>query len=106
MELKRINDTGTGSSYINLISFDLALFEKTDLPFLIHDSILFKNIEIPALENIIKIYDSFEKQVFISLDEINRFSPEIRKIIIDNSSVVLDKDHTLFEKNWKLEDIN
>lgn len=102
MELKRLNDTGTGSSYINLISFDLAVFEKTKLPFLIHDSILFKNVEIPALENILKIYTSYSKQIFISLDEINKFSSDIKELVFDKTVVMLDKDHTLFEKNWKL----
>ena len=78
--LKRSGDTGTGSSYINLIAFDLSLFSITKLPILIHDTIMFKNIEVPAFENLIKIYKSFEKQIFISIDESN----------------------TLFIKNWKL----
>lgn len=100
--LKRYNDTGTGSSYINLISFDLAIFELTKLPILIHDSILFKNIEVPAFENLINIYASFEKQIFISIDEIKRFSDETISKIENNSIIKLSDKKILFIKNWKI----
>lgn len=100
--LKRVNDTGTGSSYTNLIAFDLSIFEKTDLPFIIHDSILFKNIEVTAFDNLIYIYNRFKKQSFIAIDEINRFSEETQQIIDENTVVKLDKDNTLFIKNWKV----
>lgn len=100
--LKRVNDTGTGSSYTNLIAFDLSIFEKTDLPFIIHDSILFKNIEVTAFDNLIYIYNRFKKQSFIAIDEINRFSEKTQQIIDENTVVKLDKDNTLFIKNWKV----
>lgn len=100
--LKRSNDTGTGSSYINLITFDLSIFIKTDLPFLIHDSILFKNIELLAFENLIEIYNTFKKQVFISIDETNKFSKKTASILEEKASIKLDKNHTLFMKNWKV----
>ena len=100
--LKRSNDTGTGSSYINLIAFDLSIFTKTDLPFLIHDSILFKNIELSAFENLISIYNSFKKQVFISIDEVNRFSKDTKDILEEKACIKLDRNNTLFIKNWKI----
>ena len=101
--LKRSNDTGTGSSYINLIAFDLALFKITKMPFIIHDSIMFKNIEVPAFENLTKIYNSFDKQIFISIDEINRFSKETIEILLNKKVVSLNAENTLFIKNWKLD---
>ncbi len=100
--LKRVNDTGTGSSYTNLITFDLSVFEKTELPFIIHDSILFKNIEPSAFDILTKIYNRFKKQVFISIDEINRFSVKTQNILNDKTVIKLDKDNTLFIKNWKV----
>lgn len=101
--LKRANDSGTGSSYINLIAFDLAIFIKTELPFIIHDSILFKNIEVNAFENLVNIYDGFKKQVFISIDEINKFDTNTQNILENKSIVKLSKENTLFIKNWKIE---
>ncbi len=100
--LKRSGDTGTGSAYINLIAFDLSLFKITNLPILIHDTIMFKNVEIPAFENLTKIYNSFTKQIFISIDEIYRFSQEIKSILNDRKVIALDEKNTLFIKNWKL----
>lgn len=100
--LKRSGDTGTGSSYINLIAFDLSLFSITKLPILIHDTIMFKNIEVPAFENLIKIYKSFEKQIFISIDEIDKFSQQTKNVLNDRKAIELDKSNTLFIKNWKL----
>lgn len=100
--LKRNGDTGTGSAYINLIAFDLSLFKITKLPILIHDTILFKNVEVPAFENLTKIYNSFTKQIFISIDEIYRFSQETKSILNDKKVIALDEKNTLFIKNWKL----
>lgn len=100
--LKRSGDTGTGSSYINLIAFDLSLFKITKLPILIHDTIMFKNVEVPAFENLTKLYNSFDKQIFISIDEIYRFSRETKDILNSKKVIALDEQNTLFIKNWKV----
>ena len=100
--LKRSGDTGTGSAYINLIAFDLSLFNLTKLPILIHDTIMFKNVEVPAFENLTKLYNSFSKQIFISIDEVYRFSKETKSILNDKKVIALDEKNTLFIKNWKL----
>lgn len=100
--LKRFDDTGTGSSYINLVAFDLSIFLLTQLPIIIHDSILFKNVQISAFENLVNIYNSFGKQSFISIDEINRFSTETVALLEEKSIVRLSETNTLFIKNWKI----
>ena len=41
-----INDQGTGTSFKGLIIFDQACLDLTRLPFFVHDSLLFSNIEI------------------------------------------------------------
>src|SRR5690606_5711522 len=46
-------DSGTGKSYANLSALDFSIFEQTKLPVLIHDLILFKNIETHAFEKIL-----------------------------------------------------
>lgn len=58
----------------------------TDLPFVIHDTILFKNIEDDTMENIIVKYASLEsKQVFIAFDHIASFSEEAIKILREHT---------------------
>lgn len=101
-DLGRSNDTGTGSSYINLIAFDISILELTGLPFLIHDSILFKNIQVEAFNNLLGIYSSFDKQVFIAIDDITRFSKEAQSTLVSKAVVKLDAKKTLFIKDWKL----
>ncbi len=96
-------DTGTGTAYANLITFDLSVLEMTKLPFLIHDLPLLKNIENNALENIVDLYNKFEKQIFIAIDKINTYNDRTMKIIYDNEVIKLSKDRTLFIKNWKKE---
>jgi hypothetical protein len=100
--LKRYDDRGTGSSYVNLIAFDLAIFSLTSLPFIIHDSILFKNIQIPAFDSLVELYNSFSKQSFIAIDEINKFSPKTVKTLKEKLSIQLSEKKTLFILNWKI----
>ncbi len=94
-------DTGTGTAYANLITFDLSLLELTCLPTLIHDLPLIKNIENEATENIIKIYSTHKKQIFIAIDKIHTYKEETNKIIQKNTFLKLSKDKTLFILNWK-----
>ncbi|MED5046803.1 DUF2326 domain-containing protein [Bacillus siamensis] len=93
-------NTGTGAAYKNLILFDLAVFETSELPFIIHDSFLFKNIEIPAIERIIEFYSSSVKQIFIAIDEAQKYKEEVKNIIQQNAIVLLDESKTLFVKDW------
>lgn len=96
------DDTGTGSGYRSLLSFDLVLLEHSKLPLIIEDSFLFKQIETEAVNRIIKYYDTInEKQIFISLDEADKYSNEVKKIIEDNTCLKLDHDsEALFGKEW------
>lgn len=93
-------DTGTGKGYQNLLLFDLAIFEKTNLPVVIHDSFLFKNLERTAFENFLVEYSSINKQSFISMDEKNLYDNEKRELIKKNTVLELDKDKVLFGKKW------
>jgi hypothetical protein len=95
------NDTGTGKAYSNLITLDLAIFSITKLPILIHDTILFKNIENSVIEHIVNIYNQQKKQVFISIDEINKFSKETIETLEKKHVLKLSHNETLFIKDWK-----
>jgi len=94
-------DTGTGTAFANLITFDLALLELTCLPAIAHDLPLLKNIENPAMEKIIELYAKSKKQIFIAIDKINSYDKEAVKIVESHSVIHLSKDKTLFIKNWK-----
>ncbi|MFD2334384.1 DUF2326 domain-containing protein [Cohnella sp. GCM10020058] len=95
------DNTGTGKAYANLIIFDLAIFLLTSIPFISHDSFLFKNIEKPAIEEIIKLYDSSDKQVFIALDLINVYSKKAQKVLLEKKVIQLDDKKLLFTLDWR-----
>lgn len=95
------DDKGTGKSFANLIALDLTYLEKTILPCLVHDSILTKNMGISAVESLINIYNSFEKQIFISIDEIPKYSTKTKDLIEKTKFLKLDQDHLAFKAKWK-----
>lgn len=96
------NDTGAGSMYKGTILSDIGFLNITDLPFVIHDSILFKNIEDESLENILSQYVSFEnKQVFIAFDRICTYSQRAQEIL--NRGIVLKLEpggKEFYGKSW------
>ncbi|NIH22109.1 DUF2326 domain-containing protein [Providencia heimbachae] len=96
------DDRGTGKGFANLISLDLVFLEKTLLPCIIHDSLLFKNLDISAVENLINTYSSFDKQIFISIDEVKKYNKAMQTIVNNSMFLKLDKDHTAFKINWKI----
>lgn len=95
------DDRGTGKGFSNLISLDLAFLDNTLLPCLIHDSLLFKNLGISAVENLIGTYCSFEKQIFISIDEVKKYKKEMQQIVYNSMFLKLDKDNIAFKVDWK-----
>jgi hypothetical protein len=96
-----VQDTGTGTTYSNLIIFDLAILRITQLPIVIHDSILFKNIENHAISEFIKLYMLFEKQVFISIDEIEKYGTDSVKRLNQSTVLRLDDLNVLYIKDWR-----
>lgn len=96
-----VGDTGTGTAYANLITFDLAILKLTCLPAIIHDLPLLKNIQNEALDNIVKIYQQSEKQIFIAIDKIQTYGKNTVKILEENSFLKLSNNKVLFILNWK-----
>ena len=99
------NDTGTGKAYASLITFDLAVLQKTVLPFLIHDTMLFKNIENAVFENLALLYSKQTKQIFIAIDKIDKFSQPTQEVLHNNCVLQLSYNDTLFIKDWKKESL-
>lgn len=95
------DDRGTGKGFANMIALDLTFLRLTILPVLIHDSLLFKNMDTPAIEHLVEIYSSFSKQVFISIDEVKKYKASVQKIIEESMFIKLDKDRMAFKVKWK-----
>ncbi len=100
-DYKFFDNTGTGKAYTNLIIFDLAIFILTKLPFIMHDSFLFKNIEKETVEEIIEFYNSMSKQVFIAIDIIDLYNKETQKILEEKKVILLSNERLLTIKDWR-----
>ncbi|KGP71499.1 DUF2326 domain-containing protein [Pontibacillus yanchengensis] len=100
-EYKIFDNTGTGKAYSNLLIFDLAILRLTRMPFIIHDSFLFKNIEKDAVEQVIDYYDSMSKQVFIAIDLINMYNKQTQETLQKNKVIQLSEDKLLTTLDWR-----
>lgn len=94
-------DTGTGTAYSSLIVLDLAVFGITDLPLLIHDSVLFKNIENKAVSNLLNVYLTNGKQSFVAIDEVDKYGEVSALMLREQSVIQLDDNNVLYIKDWR-----
>lgn len=96
-----IDDTGTGTSYKNLVVYDLSVLELTVLPILIHDSVVLKQIADEAIEKILKKYKKIDKQIFISFDKKTAYTTESQKILTETKVLELSANGSeLFGRSW------
>lgn len=100
---KIVDNTGTGTAYSNLLLLDLAIFETTRLPILIHDSLLYKNIENDAVSKFIDLYLDQEKQSFIAIDEIEKYGKKTKNMLESKKVVQLSNQEVLYIKDWREE---
>lgn len=95
-------DTGTGKSFAGLIGFDLALLSLTSLPFLIHDSVIYKNIEVAATKHILRILAAVKKkQIFLAFDEASKFGKDTAGILLKHTAIKLSHNDLLYTKDWR-----
>lgn len=95
------NDTGTGIAYKGLVVYDLAVFNLTNLPILVHDSVVLKQISDEAIECIMKQYIASGKQVIIALDKQDSYTKKTAKILEQNSILRLSSNgKELFGRFW------
>ncbi|HDK6891509.1 TPA: DUF2326 domain-containing protein [Klebsiella variicola] len=96
------DDTGTGKSYAGLAGFDLAMLSLTRLPFIIHDSVIYKNIEVPATRNILRILSAVKKkQIFLAFDEATKFGSHAEEMLTNHTKLKLSDDVLLYIKDWR-----
>ncbi len=95
------DDTGTGTCYKGLVVYDLSVLELTQLPFLVHDSVVLKQIADEAIENILKKYQQIGKQVFISLDKAPSYTDAATQILTETKVLSLSNNgNELFGRSW------
>jgi hypothetical protein len=95
-------DTGTGKSYAGLIGFDRAMLSLTRLPLVIHDSVVYKNIEITAIQKILRIMASTKsKQIFLSFDEAKKFGLQTEGLIKKFTVLKLSHNDLLYNRDWR-----
>lgn len=96
-------DTGTGKSYAGLVGFDLAMFALTQLPFIIHDSVIYKNIEVPATRRILRILAAVRrKQIFLAFDEAAKFGTVAERLLRKHTVLKLSDDDQLYNEDWRV----
>jgi len=95
-------DTGTGKSYAGLVGFDMVMLSLTKLPFVIHDSVVYKNIEVAAIKRILRILAVFKsKQIFLSFDEAKKFGLQTEQLIKKFTVLKLSYNDLLYNKDWR-----
>lgn len=99
-ELDTGNDNGQSSRNEGLLLFDLAVFETGRIPFIIHDSNFYPNMNNDVVEQLMEIYRDMAKgrQIFIAFDK--NASPKTKEILTQTQVLHLDRDaESLF--GWK-----
>lgn len=81
-------DGGAGTAYVSMILYDLAILELTKLPFVIHDSVLFKNLSDNRVIKVFEEYENSRKQIFVSFDKKNSYESDELKKTIENHTVI------------------
>ncbi|OTA18062.1 hypothetical protein Xvie_00748 [Xenorhabdus vietnamensis] len=100
-QYKTIDNTGTGTAYSNLLLLDIAIFELTKLPILIHDSLLYKNIANDAVSHFIDLYLKQDKQSFIAIDEIEKYGQKTKETLEEKKVIKLTNQDVLYVKDWR-----
>lgn len=94
-------DTGTGVAYTGLVLFDLTVFLSTKLPILVHDTVVFKNIENDSVARLLPVYMKTSKQSFVALDEIEKYGGETFSLLMQHHVLQLDDNNVLYIKDWR-----
>ena len=95
------NDSGTGSRFKGVALFDLAVLHQTALPALVHDSIMFTNIESPIVKKLFEIYSRETKQIFVAYDHVDKADSDLLQLLENNKVLELsDEPNCLFGKQW------
>lgn len=97
-------DTGTGTAYSSLLVFDLTVFSQTEVPVLVHDSVLFKNIENDSVARLVAFYPKAGKQSFVAIDEVDKYGASAAATLRARKVIQLDNSNVLYDKDWRRPD--
>lgn len=87
------NDSGDGTQGANIILFDLSVLKLSKLPFIIHDGLVRNEIDQEREEDFIELYaHEKNKQIFTEFNNLNRYSKDAQKILIDSKVIELGND--------------
>ena len=95
-----LNNTSEGTSFKNLVVYDLAMLRLAPLPILIHDSNILRNIDDVQFPRVLDAYMKSGKQIFVAFDRIDSAPEPTRKIIRDHQIVALADGQELFGHSW------
>lgn len=97
-----LDDEGSGVADKDLSLFDLAVFSLTPLPVIIHDSVLFNNIEKDVASKLLELYKQSTKQVFIAFDREQDYEgTSVEEIVNETSVITLGPDgKSLYGWQW------
>ena len=94
-------NTGSGENYKNVIIFDMTILKTSQLPVLMHDSLMFKNIADLPIDQIMRLYLKSDKQIFISFDKHSTYEPFTTQTTSDTQVIKLyDNGGELFGWSW------
>ena len=78
------------------------MLSLTKLPIVLHDSVIYKNIEVEATSRILRILAAMRsKQIFLSFDEAKKFGPDVEGLIKRFTVLKLAHDDLLYNKDWR-----
>lgn len=78
------------------------MLSLTKLPFFIHDSIIYKNIEVPATIRVLRILASVKRrQIFLSFDEAKKYGAMIERLLTKFMVIRLSHNNLLYTKDWR-----
>ncbi|WP_294273098.1 hypothetical protein, partial [Propionivibrio sp.] len=71
-------------------------------PFAIHDSVVYKNVEVTATKRILRILAAIKaKQIFLSFDEARKFGSQTEQRIKKFTVLKLGHNDLLYNKDWR-----
>ena len=95
------DDGGMGTGYKSMIVLDLSILKLTQLPAIIHDSLMFNHIGYKPLEKIMELYIQSGKQIFIAYDKQDAPTERIQEILDDSQIIHLSENgNELFGFSW------
>ena len=87
-------NTSEGTAYKSMVLYDLALLSLTGVSALIHDGNILQSISRDNFKEILQLYRSGGKQVFIAVDK------EEVENLTDSVILELSEGHELFGYSW------